>query len=108
MRMTKPLLTGGLAQLVRALAKRASAQPIVEDVRSTPWSSITFSGARHRFSLRFDGDQAAERAHALCDRLDYAEFDLGAHILVDIAVLENHTDSKHSNVVIEALTIEND
>jgi len=108
MRMTKPLLTGGVAPLIHALAQRAGARPIVEDVHSTPWSSITFNGARHRFSLRFDGNQAADYAHALCDQLDYAEFDLGAYILVDIAVLENCTNAERSNVVIEALTIDND
>lgn len=108
MRVTKPLLTDGLGPLIRALAKRAGAQPIVENVCSTPWSSITFSGARHHFSLRFDGDQAANHADALCDGLDYAEFDLGAYILVDIAILECRTDAKCMTVGIEALTIDND
>ena len=106
--MTQPLLTSGLAPLIRALAKRAGAQPIVEDVRSTPWSSITFSGARHCFSLHFDGAQAADHLHALCDGLDYAEFDLSTHILVDIAIIEDRTDSERGIVVIEALTIDND
>jgi hypothetical protein len=108
MRMTRPLLTGGLATLIRALTKRAGAQPIVEDAQSRPWSSITFTGARHRFSLRYDGDEAASHAHALVDGLDYAEFDLGAHILVDIAVLENCRNAKSCTITVEALTIDND
>ena len=108
MRMTKPLLAGGIAPLIRALAIRAGAQPVLEDARSIPWSSITFTGARHRFSLRFDGDHAASHAHALCDRLDYAEFDLGAHILVDITVCDNRMDANSCTLAIEALTIDND
>lgn len=106
--MTKPLLTGGLATLIRALGKRAGAQPIIEDAQSTPWSSITFTGARHRFSLRYEGNRAASHAHALCERLDYAEFDLGAHILVDIVVLDSREGARSSMITIEALTIDND
>lgn len=98
----------GLAPLIRALARRSSAQPIVENALSTPWSSITFSGARHHFVLRFEGDRAARHADALCDGLDYAEFELGAHLLVDIAVLDTRPCARGCTLTIEALTIDND
>jgi hydrogenase maturation factor len=93
---------------MRRQGPRAGVRPIVEEVHSTPWSSVTFSGARHRFSLRFDGDHAGEYVLALADGLDYAEFDLGAYILVDIAIAESRTDGEHSSLTIEALTIAND
>lgn len=98
----------GLSRLIRALAKRAGARPVVENVRSVPWSSITFDGTRHCFSLHFNGDQAADHLHALCDGLDYAEFDLFTHILVDIAIIEKRTDSGRGTARIEALIIDND
>lgn len=108
MRMSGAPPAAGLAPLIRALAKRSGAQPIVENARSTPWSSITFSGARHRFSLRFEGERAASQAHALCDGLDYAEFELGAHLLVDIAILDNRLGAACCTLSVEALTIAND
>ncbi len=108
MRMTKAPLTNGLAPLVRALAKRAGAWPVIGNVHSRPWSSATFNGARHHFSVRFEGVEAESRIRALCDGLDYAEFDLGAHILVDIAVLECRSDDNGSMITIEALTVDND
>ncbi|NNC72045.1 MAG: hypothetical protein HKN78_04125 [Sphingomonadaceae bacterium] len=102
-------LGGGLARLVRQLSDRAGAQPIVEQLRSTPWHSITFSGARHDIVLRFAGDEAADHAAAMADGLDYAEFDLGAHILADIAIARQSTADDGSIIVtLEALILESD
>lgn len=106
--MTRPLLTGGLAALIHGLARRAGTRPIVEEVRTTPWSSITFAGARHRFTLRLEGDDPAGSARALADGLDYAEFDLGAHILVDIELVEILPDDDRVRMVLEALILAND
>ncbi|RED16126.1 hypothetical protein [Parasphingopyxis lamellibrachiae] len=106
--MSDTTAAAGLAPLVRALAKRSRAQPILENARSTPWSSITFTGARHRFSLRFESDRAARHAHAMCDGLNYAEFELGAHLLVDIAILDNRVSATGCTLTVEALTIAND
>lgn len=99
---------GALAELIDALEERAGARPLVSVVQSTPWSSFNFSGVRHRFSLGFNGPSAAAHAHALCYDLSYADLDLGAHILVDIAVIERRTNSERSQLILEALIIDND
>lgn len=101
-------MSGGLGPLLRALANRAGAPPLVEEIRSTPWASITFSGMRHRLALRFAGEAAEARADAMTRGLDYAEFDLGRHLLVDIAVAERERDEGGTRLVIEALTVEQD
>ncbi|MEM8695546.1 MAG: hypothetical protein AAGE05_05940 [Pseudomonadota bacterium] len=106
--MTRRLLTDGLAPLVRALTVRAGIRPIVEEVRSQPWSSITFTGARHRFILRFDGAQAETSIRSLAEGLDYAEFDLGRYILVDIAIVDTVIGDGSATIEIEALILAND
>ncbi|MBC2778420.1 hypothetical protein [Parasphingopyxis marina] len=106
--MRERAYTGGLGPLLRALRQRAGAEPVIEDVRTTPWASITFSGARHRIALRLEGASAPDAARAMSEGLDYAEFDLGAYILVDIAVAETRLAGDGVHLVIEALVIEND
>lgn len=101
-------LTVGVGPLIAALAARAGAAPVVEEVRSVPWASITFSGARHRLRLRFDGAAGARRLAAMADGLDHAEFELGRHLLVDIAVVERCADEAGASAVVEALTVESD
>lgn len=106
--MTGRLYTDGLGPLLRALRQRAGAEPVVEEMRTTPWASITFSGARHVIALRFEGEDARRNAQALTDGLDYAEFDLGGHILADIIVVGSSFAEDNARLIIEALVIEND
>lgn len=106
--MTRPALTFGLAALVHALAVKAGHRPVVEDIRSTPWSSITFTGMRHCFALRFEGERAKAAADALSKGLDYTEFDLRRYILVDIAIVENEVGGDYARLAIEALILAND
>lgn len=98
-------MTDGLGRLLAQLAARAGAIPMVEEIRSTPWMSITFSGARHRLALRFDGQGAAAAADRLAENLDYAEFDLGRHILADIEVRERREAEGSVFIALEALTV---
>lgn len=63
-------------------------------ISSTPWSSVTFSGARHVFGYDF-----APRPD-LAALLDAIEFDLPGHLVADIAV------ESEGGLRIEALTIE--
>lgn len=99
-------LSGAAGALIRALATRAGAMPDIEEIASRPWASITFSGARHRIALRLSGDQACAQADRLCDGLDHAEFDLGKHLLVDIAIVEREEEDATIRILLEALTIE--
>lgn len=105
MHVTRPVLQFGLAGLVRALAKKALASPIVESVSSTPWSSITFTGMRHCIALRFIGPDASDVAARLADGLDYTEFDLGRYILVDVAITDTNLSDDGARLTLEALIL---
>ncbi|WP_299323571.1 hypothetical protein [Parasphingopyxis sp.] len=106
--MTRPVLIFGLAALVRALAVRAGDRPVVDTISAKPWSSITFTGMRHRFALTFAGEHAADTVNRLSQNLDYAEFDLGRCILVDIAIVESDIDDDQARIELEALILAND
>ena len=101
-------VSSGIEPLMRALARRAGAEPVVEEVRSRPWASATFSGARHRIALRFEGAAAAARAETMSWGIESAEFDLGRHLLVDIAIAECRETDAGVCLFVEALVIEQD
>lgn len=98
-------LSGGVRALVARLGERAGREPVVEHLRSTPWSSVTFAGARHRLTLRLDGEGAGDALARMCEHLDYAEFDLPGHILADIELVECECAEGLARAVIEALTV---
>ncbi len=91
--------------LLRALAKRAGARPTVEQIRATPWSSMNFCGRRFCFALWFEGHGGGARATRLAAGLDYAEFDLGNHILADILVANQTISPAGATIEIEALIL---
>jgi hypothetical protein len=82
----------------------------IEELVSTPWASVTFSGARHRVTFTLEGEGAAGAADAFLARMDEAEFDLGGHILADIAWAgeERDDDGRRVRLTLEALTVKDD
>ena len=96
---------GGAARLLRALGERAGAEPDLLDWSERPWASVTFSGTRHRLTLRLPDAATAER---LLDGLDYAEFDLGNSLLVDIDCVSRLGTAAGETLTIDALTVQAD
>jgi hypothetical protein len=80
----------------------------IEEVASTPWASVTFSGARHRVALILEGEAAAAAADTFLAGMEDAEFDLPGHILADIALagLERRDEGNCVRLTLEALTVE--
>lgn len=79
----------------------------VEELVSRSWASITFSGERHRLTLRLDGAGARSAARAFLDGLGEREFELKDHILIDIAVADIDDDRDDMvRLALEALTVE--
>lgn len=76
-------------ELVRiGLSDREIPIVVVEEIRTTEWASITFTGLRHEFDLRLEGDQdrvGAALAH-LTDRLGEIDVPMAGHFLAEIAV----------------------
>ncbi|HEY6814021.1 MAG TPA: hypothetical protein VI168_00645 [Croceibacterium sp.] len=52
------------------------------------WASLTFSGARHRLALLFDGAEAIEAAERFIAFLPEHEFDILGHLVADATVTE--------------------
>jgi hypothetical protein len=53
---------------------------------SRSWSSGLFDGARHRIALRLDGEDAAERAERLAERLPETELPIPHGFVADVQV----------------------
>lgn len=94
--------------LLRACAGKLGRPPIVEEVRSRSWASVTFSGARHELSLRVPGEGAGALADAFLADLDEAQFRLPGHILADIALVGRADGADGVTIRLEALTVEED
>ena len=101
-------MSGPAGRLLKLLSERCGATPSVEQIRTRPWASATFSGARQALVLRFDGEAAPAIVDRLANGLEDAEFDLGRNLLVDIAVTDRTRLADGVRVTIEALTIEAD
>jgi hypothetical protein len=76
--------------LIRALLTRHP-ELVVEEARTEPWASVTFTGMRHVLRC----------APIDLEGLDEAEFALPDHVLADITA-----GCQGGSLVIEALTIE--
>lgn len=61
---------------------------IVEEIRTTEWASITFTGLRHEFDLRFEGerDSIAATIIGLADGLGDTEIAMSGHFVAEVAV----------------------
>lgn len=79
----------------------------VEDSQSRDWASATFIGAQHRVCLRVEGPCAHHAVDALLAGLEEAEFDLGRHILIDIALVadERRDGGDWVRLTLDALTV---
>ena len=92
-------------QLERALVRSAADAGIalaMVAATATPWASVTFTGARHRFTL------AAARSTSLdawLAGLAEAEFRLRGHLVADLVVAGTHT-GEPAEITLEALTVE--
>lgn len=81
---------------------------VMEEIRSRSWVSATFTGVRHEFTFRAEGEPAEAEAELFLDGLEDAEFQLDGHILADISLVSRTVDPAGSSVRIslEALTLE--
>ena len=75
----------------------------IRDVRE--WASMTFTGERHNLALRLEGRGAGAALARFRDGLEDREFDLGGHILIDIAVRDSREAGEVAEIELEALTV---
>lgn len=95
-------------QLERALARMATAAGValsVSAIESIRWASATFTGSRHRITLRAPRTAAFDR---WLSALPEAEFRLRAQIVADLVVARCGTAGNWTEAEVEALTVETD
>lgn len=108
MTRSRPDAGDRLARALRAGFAALGADTFIEERTSQDWTSITFSGSRHRVRLRLEGKDAGAAANALLADLAEAALDLRDHILVDLAIVSDERDKGGARVrlELEALTVE--
>lgn len=108
--MMKLAMSAAAAALLRGLLNRAGIERdriLLSDFRSVDWQSLTFSGERHEIALRIPGPGAAAIGRRLVDGLADHEFDLGGHVVADIAIIGEPVENCDGSLSlrIEALTL---
>lgn len=108
--MMKLQMSSAAAVLLRALAARSGVEKnriLLTDIHSTDWQSLTFTGERHRLSLRVSGADSSAVAERMCAGLEEYEFSIGGLIVADIALAATprRAPDGATELVIEALTI---
>ncbi|MCJ8191873.1 hypothetical protein [Sphingomicrobium aestuariivivum] len=108
--MMRPPLSSAATSLLRAVINRTGLprdRILLREFRSVDWHSLTYQGERHCISLRLPPPHAAETARALTDGLEDAEFEIGGHLVADIALAcpPIHGEDGSIGIEIEALTL---
>lgn len=71
-----------------------------------PWSSITFSGARHTLTLDFDGPEAVEAGERFIAELPDHEFAIPGQLVADATVSEvDHRFGTDERMVVTAVLL---
>lgn len=84
-------------RLIRALHNKVGHGAIVECDGEESWASGLFLGRRYAVSVGLNGAGSSERAQMLTRTLPEAEFEIGGHIVADLAI-ESHSvaeDGRH-------------
>ena len=97
-----------LARLLRETFATFRGETAVEWLDATPWASVTFTGARHRFRIALDGDGAVGAAADFLAAMDGMDLPIPGHIVADLALVgeQRGDNGRHVSLEIEALTVE--
>lgn len=75
-------------RLRQALLELAQGQAAILSHAEKRWASVTFTGARHRLALLFDGAEAIAAAERFIVFLPEHEFDILGQLVADATVTE--------------------
>lgn len=106
--LRKPRPTPG-TRILRAVLELAGREAVLVSHAERPWASVTFSGSRQTFVLRFHGWEACDGAEHLIAALPEHEFTLPGLLVADAMVLR--TDQvllpcPHMEVELEILLLD--
>ena len=93
--------------LAKALISKLGAGPVtISNAGCSPWASVTFSGARHHFSLEVADPDAVPHIQKFVAGIAAENFELVGHLVADIIVTGSDYTAARARVDIEALTVE--
>lgn len=102
-------MSGSAARALRRALKaefRHFAGLIEIEIRNArEWASMTFTGERHNLAIRLEGRGASAVMARFRNGLEEREFELGGHILIDIAVSSSRDSGEGAEIELEALTV---
>ena len=78
------------------------------DHSESEWKSATFSGARHNFTIRFDGPGSHTFAEALIEHIENDDVQLSGHLVADLTVPAQRFVSEpdcYAEIDVSALTL---
>ena len=87
--------------LVRQIEALAGNRASVTLERERPWASITFSGTRHSFAIRWTDPADLAALQNLATTLPVHEFAIPGHFIADLLV----TEQTETHLLVEALSI---
>lgn len=79
---------GASGQLSRAVLALAEDRGRIIAHEEKPWASITFAGARHRYTVEFAGDEAVQAGECFIVFLPEHEFSIPGQLVADAAITE--------------------
>lgn len=110
--MMKMAVSPAASAVLRALISRSAVERnrfLLIGVQSTDWQSLTFTGERHRMTVRISGEDAGKVADRLCGGIEDAELSGSGVIIADISVEARRDDQDGSvELTFEALTLADD
>ena len=95
-------------QIAQALFDACCPRGRLVNHSETQWASATFSGARHNFTIRFDGPGSHTYADSLVERITADDVQIAGHLVADLTVTAErfaHKPQCFAEVDISALTV---
>ncbi|MEZ5743836.1 MAG: hypothetical protein R3D89_08935 [Sphingomonadaceae bacterium] len=94
---------GPRRRLVAELMRLADDRAELVSHAERPWSSITFSGARHTLVLHFEGSEAIEAGEHLIAALPDHEFTIPGQLVADAVIVKvDHVTLPEAVLTVEA------
>ena len=88
MPIIRSIRRGPVGRLRDALLRLAEYQAQLLAQNDEPWASVTYTGARHSFTLLFAGDDGVDAGERFVATLPEHEFTIPGHLVADAEVVE--------------------
>jgi hypothetical protein len=79
---------------------------VLEELRTRPWASASFRGARHELAFRLEGAAADEAANRFLAGFDAAVPKLAGQIVASVSLLADERRPGCARIRIEAVTVD--